>query len=308
MSKHFVPLKLFVFLLLTGLGGAFAQTCTTEIRGEVPDAALSQTATGLDAAEALRRTVDVLEPALPQLYSMPTEFSVMPSEAHYTTARFLRERGLFPSTWTPDGLEPADWEFMLNGLRDWFGLPQVTVAQPPTLETVLDDLNEVVELALPSLETIGLFSPSSDDDSKLAFWGIARRDSIYPRIIVQRPPEADVGRGADAALAALSTCAHTPTRFLSAAEATARTLFLENNRSDMYLVGSAPQPLEGFEQIDKGQELGYLTFTAEATEGVSSYAVVFAGKGLGLNGIMRLLPRVRTNMTPQDLLRFAQGN
>lgn len=308
MFRHPALLKTLVFVLLTGLGGAFAQTCDAEIRGEVPDAALSQTATGLDAAEALRRTVDVLEPALPQLYSMPTEFPVMPSEAHYTTARFLRERGLFPSSWSPDGLEPQDWEYMLNGLREWFALPQVRVAQTPTVQTVLDDLNEVVELALPTLDTVGLFSPSSEDDSKLAFWGIARRDSVYPRIIAQRPPEEVVGRGSEAALAALSTCAHTPTRFLSAAEATARTLFLENNRSDMYLVASAPELLGGFEQIDRGQELGYLTFSDEATRGVSSYAVVFAGKGLGLNGIMQLLPKVRTNMTPQDLLRFAQGN
>lgn len=301
-------MRLALILSVLTIGSSFAQTCEAEIRGDTSEAALAAPATGLHAAELLKRAVDVLEPVLPQLYSLPVSFSVMPSEPYYTTARFLKERGLLPSAWEAESLSPEVWEEMLNAFRDWFELPAVTVGQTPTKGELLADLTEVAGLVAPRLRPVALVSPSAADQDRPAFWAVALSDSVYPRIVVFRPPNEGVGGGVPAALDSLATCAYAPQRFLAAGETTARNLFRENNRTDMYIVGSAPELLPGFEKIDKGLELDYLTFQHEATQDWTSYSVVFAGKGLGPVGVMRLLPRIRTNMSPQELINFVQAN
>jgi hypothetical protein len=295
--------------VLLFFGITFAQTCLEDLRGKLTDAELSQSASGLEAAELLKRAVDLLEPVLPQLFSLPSDFAVLPDEAGYPTAKFLNERGLIERDWRPEAFSVEVWEHMLNAFRDWYQLSPATVAGL-TRADLVEALNEVIVTVSPKLKPVALVASDSVDRDRVAFWAIIRNDSVYPRMIVFRPPTDAVGLGQDitVALPLLANCAMQPQNYIFAPVDTARDLFLSHNQSRMYVVGTAPEPLEGYTEVLEGEETDYLTFASEETSPFELFSVVFAGPGAGPMTVLRLLPQVRTNMSPAEVLDFVLGN
>jgi hypothetical protein len=266
--------------------------------------------TGLEAAESLKRAVDLLEPVLPQLFSLPSDFAVMPDEAAYPVAKFLNERGLLDRDWRPEAFSAGVWQKMLNTFRNWYDLPEVEVSEPLTRAAILSALEAVIAEVSPRLNPVALVASEPADRNKVAFWAIIRNDSVYPRMIVYRPPTVGVGlaEGVKAVLPRLASCALNPVNYLFAPADTARALFLSHNKSRMYVVGTSPEPIQGYSEVPEGEEADYLTFLSEDTLTYDAFSVVFAGPGAGPMTVLRLLPQVRTNMSPKQVLDFVIGN
>jgi len=152
---------------------------------------------------------------------------------------------------------------------------------------------------------------SADNKDEIAFWSIIRNDSIYPRMIVFRPPnkeELSLNNGLKELISHLDNCAYKVEKYIFSSAETAKQLFLTNFDSRMIIVDSSPDILDGYLKVEQGQEADYFSFLAEGLRTVDSYAAVFTEQEIKPFKIMRLLPKVRTNMNPKQILDFLKGN
>jgi hypothetical protein len=294
---------LIIFLALSSL--AFSQTCTTELRGDLTDEALLKPATGTDAVIFMQRAMTLLEPAMPKLAYLPSDFAYPDNEA----AVYVGTRGLLPAYWEPEVLTPEIWQELVGGLANWYDLEP---AASPDLSkgSLIATLDDLIARASATLRPVALIASAQDDKNKVAFWAVIRNDSIYPRIIVYRPSGESVGLqdGVANALPLLGNCAVPLENYIYAPENTARDLFLSNNTAKMYVAATQPETFADPEIVPAGEETDYLTFKVAALEGYSAFAALFEGSGVGPMTIMRLLPQVRTNMNPAQVVKFVLGN
>jgi hypothetical protein len=292
------------FFVIFG-GFSVAQPCATELRGDLTDQALQESATGSDAALFMQRAMQLLEPALPKLAYLPSDFAYTDNEA----AVYVGTRGLLPATWNPDGLTFEVWQEMVQGLAHWYDLT-LEVSDDLSRASLLATLNDLIRQASATLRPVALVASSQEDKDKVAFWAVIRNDSIYPRIIVYRPSPNGVGleNGVINALPYLETCAVPLKNYIFASEDTARRLFLANNTAKMYVAATQPETTADPDIVPAGEEADYLTFHAAALEGYSAFAALFEGSGVGPMTIMRLLPQVRTNMNPAQVVQFVLGH
>lgn len=296
-----------VLVLLLG-GWAAAQWCLPELRGETETEALAQLASGRDAARYVYRAVTLLEPLLPPLAtaSAPLE----PNDPDYPVVRALAEYRLLPAGWRPDALSVAVWYEMLSRLAGWYDLAITpTVAKAPTRWQLLSDLALLIARVGPSLKPIALIAADERQRHQVAFWALIRNDSIYPRLIVVRPPDAAVSlqRGAAAVLPYLSSCATEVRRYVFAPAQTAQRLFLAHNEARMVVVALEPYTPDPLEYVPEGEELAYLTFEHAALDGYRRFAALFVGPGPSLPTVLRLLPQLRTNLGPREVIEFVLG-
>jgi hypothetical protein len=284
---------------------ASAQTCATELRGDLTDEALAEPATGTDAVIFMQRAMQLLEPALPKLAYLPDDFAYLDNEA----AIYVGTRGLLPATWEPATLTPEVWQDLVQGLAAWYDL-ELETNNDLTKAGLLTTMDNLVTQASASLRPVALVASSQEDATKVAFWAIIRNDSIYPRIIVYRPSREGVGlqEGIAKVLPLLGNCALPLQNYIYAPEDTARRLFLANNTATMYVAATQPETSADPSVVPTGEETDYLTFQTSALEGYSAFAALFEGSGVGPMTIMRLLPQVRTNMNPAQVVRFVMGN
>jgi hypothetical protein len=294
---------LLVFLLVSATG--FSQTCTAELRGDLSDEALLEPATGTDAVIFMQRAMTLLEPAMPKLAYLPSDFAYPENEA----AVYVGTRGLLPASWEPEALTPEIWQELVQGLAAWYDLEPATTTDL-TKGNLIATLDDLISRASATLRPVALVASAQDDKDKVAFWAIIRNDSIYPRVIVYRPSSESVGLqdGVANALPLLGNCALALKNYIYAPEDTARDLFLSNNTAKMYLAATQPETSADPEIVPAGEETAYLTFHAAALEGYSAFAALFEGSGVGPMTIMRLLPQVRTNMNPAQVIKFVLGN
>jgi hypothetical protein len=282
-----------------------AQQCTNELRGDLSDETLQEIATGTDAVLLMERAMKLLEPAMPKLAYLPSDFAYLDNEA----AVYVGTRGLLPAFWEPEVLTSDSWQALVQGLANWYDLEPIVTPDlsKASLITTLDDL---ISRASLTLRPVALIASAEEDRDKVAFWAIIRNDSIYPRVIVYRPTSESVGlqNGVVGALPLLGNCAMPLENYIYAPENTARDLFLSNNTAKMYVAATQPETSADLELVPAGEETGYLTFQTEALEGYSAFAALFEGSGVGPVTIMRLLPRVRTNMNPAQVVKFVLGN
>jgi hypothetical protein len=294
---------LVVCLFLSTL--TLSQTCTPELRGDLSDEALSEPATGADAAVFMERAMKLLEPAMPKLAYLPSDFAYLDNRA----AVYVGTRALLPAIWQPDTLTAEVWQELVQGLANWYDLepPAATDLSKGGLITTLDSL---IATASATLRPVALIASAQDDQNKVAFWAIIRNDSVYPRIIVYRPSANGLGLddGIEGALPLLGNCALVLENYIYAPEDTARNLFLSNNTAKMYVAATQPETSADPEVVTAGEEINYLTFNTPALEGYSAFAALFEGSGVGPMTIMRLLPQVRTNMNPAQVVKFVLGN
>jgi hypothetical protein len=296
----------FFLALIMFLGAfSFAQTCATELRGDLTDEALQEAATGTDAVTFMQRAMQLLEPALPKLAYLPNDFAYLDNEA----AVYVGTRGLLPALWEPDTLTFDVWQRLVQGLAAWYDLePQLN--DDLTKANLIATLDDLISRASATLRPVALVASSQEDKSKVAFWAVIRNDSIYPRMIVYRPNGSSVGleRGVADVLPLLSTCAMYLENYIFASEETARRLFLANNTATMYVAATQPETSADVNVVPLGEEQDYFTFRTSELEGYSAFAALFEGSGVGPMTIMRILPQVRTNMNPAQVVKFVLGN
>lgn len=297
-----------IFLALC-LGLAQAQLCLPELQNGLSPEELAQAASGLEAAQYLKQAVELLEPSLPQRTSLPFWFSLDQSSAAYPLASWLAERDLLSPHWQPESLSPEAWQDMLRLFGDWYELPALANVSDLSRAGIIQSLSKVISAVAPRLKPVALVAGATTNRNQVAFWAVIRSDSIYPRLIVYRPAETpvDLSEGTKAALPLLETCAMKLSNYIFAQEDVAKNLFLANHNGHMYIVAASPLSVSGFKEVARGAEADVLTFRSPETEGLSSYAAVFAGGRVTPATIARLLPRVRTNMNPKQVLDFILG-
>lgn len=304
MRLSLLLLALTCFLASFGL--ASAQTCLDELSTDLDSEQLSQEATGLDAARFLKRAVDLLEPVLPQLVNTPDYFPLVYNDVGFDEAQFLAQRGLLPASWQVDELSQETWQDMVSRVASWYELGFV-VSSDLTREALLADLSKLIVQASSDLRPVALIATDAADGQIIDFWAIIRNQSVFPRLIVMRPPGTDVRfqSGVRSALPLIETCALKLEKFIHASSDTATRLFEQNfDRVDMYVASTAPLRMDGFSLVPPGQETDYFTFKSDALSQFDTYAAAFYGPGVGARAVLRLLPQVRTNMNPREIMQF----
>lgn len=287
----------------------------------LPDRGDPQVASGLDAAGLLRRAVDLAEPALPRLVTVTDRaVPVDAGEFGFEDARFLAERNLLPVAWNPDALEPGVWSDMLNRFTAWYGLPPVAHDEPVSDADLLADLASTLERVSGVVRPVALFADLADGAGH-AFRGVIWNWSVYPRLLVFRPDSEHAFEGSPMqSMAALENCVRRIRHYFAAPVTTAQRLFLANNRAQMVIVAGEPtadaseaeasdegvSPDDWPVWVDSGDELAAFTFRHPSTADLAAYSAVFAGPSIGLGALARLLPRIRTNVSPFELRRYLQ--
>ncbi len=282
-----------------------AQQCLSELRGNLSDEVLLEPATGTDAVVFMQRAMRLLEPALPKLAYLPSDFAYLDNEA----AVYIGTRGLLPAFWEPNTLTSEMWQDLVQGLANWYDLEAISTPDlsKGSLIAALDDL---ISRASETLRPVALIASAEADPGRVAFWAVIRNDSIYPRVIVYRPTQENIGLqdGVATALPLLGNCAMSLENYIYAPETTARDLFLANNTAKMYVAATQPETSADPELVPSGEETDYLTFQVSALGSYSAFAALFEGSGVGPMTVMRLLPKVRTNMNPAQVVKFVLGN
>ena len=284
-----------------------AQRCLDELHAGLDHDTLKQRATGQDAARLLARAVHLLEPALPQLEAA-NDLPVDEEHAAYTAARFLAERKLLPSGWHAGEIEPEVWQEMLARLAEWYELePDTGRASELSVADAALELSELIGRVNAALQPVAFVASHPSDRERIGFWAVVRNDSVYPRMIIVRPPEPDqltLHRGVEQVLGPLGTCAAAVDKYVYAPAETATRLFLAHNDSRMVVVESDAPAFDQLYYVPQGEETEHLAFEAEELEGADRYAAVFVGPPLGIAAGLRIIPQLRTNMGPREILAF----
>jgi hypothetical protein len=291
-----------LLLLFACLSGAVAQRCQQELQRGFTSAQLAQPATGRDAALLLSRAVELVEPVLPPL-AQTSALPLPPSDPAYGAVKFLARRRLLPDSWQADELTPATWAEMLGRVAAWYKLepPQMS---GDTVGALVSSLEDLLEHIGANLRPVALVATDNQNPDKIVFWAIIRNDTVYPRLIVVHPP-ADhlIGNGGfKGVLAQLSNCALVLTHYVTTSADNALSLYLANNKSRMVIVRADPPAAQELQKVPAGQEPAYFTFQAPAVSADARYAAVFVGPSTGLLTILRLIPHLRTNMSPRQIL------
>jgi hypothetical protein len=147
-----------------------------------------------------------------------------------------------------------------------------------------------------------------DDRDAVAFWALMWNWTVFPRLIVVRPAaDVSLADGVEAILPHLGSCALQPTRYLTAPEATATRLFRNVNASEMVIVGGDPTVEQRWPyRVDPGAEVSMFAFEHPEVSDLDRYSAVFVGSRVNPATLLRLLPQVRTNLSPRALLRYLE--
>lgn len=286
---------------------AFASVCEAELRDSLAGWDEAGVATGLDAARVLERAVTLVEPALPRL-AVVGDLPIDPGHAALDTVRYLAERRLLPPDWDPDTISAEAWSAMLSRFLAWYGLAPFEAEPPRTDGDLVVDGARALASVSAAIRPAAVLATEPTRDAGLAFRGVIMNWTVYPRLVVFRPG-ADTERSVDTAkaIASLETCARRIHHYFSAPEATAIQLFLANNRARMIVVGSAPSSSRSWPYwVESGDEVGVFTFDDPRIADVDAYSVVFDGPAIGLAALVRLLPGIRTNVSPLGLRQYLQ--
>lgn len=295
-----------IILSLCTLG--FSQRCMLELHDGLNTETLTEPITGRDAAVYLKRAVDLLEPVLPQLVYAGLNLPIAQDDPDYQTVRFLAERGLLSPDWHPGEIDTATWRDMLARFAGWYDIrPETQLLAPLSKAEVILSLSELIDRVAPALKPVALVASDPSDRNAVAFWAVLRNEGIYPRLIIVRPPEltrVNLRQGIEPVLPALGNCALNVTKFISAPVNTAQRLFLANNAARMVVAQTDEPDFTGLVWVPAGEEMQFFSFSAATLDGAQQYAALFDGPSVGVTTLMTIIPQLRTNMNPREIIDF----
>ena len=304
MLNH-TPKYLLVLSLVCLLGLTYAQRCSTELRAGLSANELAQPADGRRAAELLKRAVELLEPSLPPLQRV-TDLPVAADDPDRALFAYLADRDLLSPSWSAGTFSFDAWAAALSKLASWYELPAPTLTdRTPSGSDLLASLEPIFESAGAYLDPVAVFAFDPADPSRISFWATLR-NGVYPRLIVVRPPAEPVNVQEDVAgaMARLSDCVVSIQNYVYAAADTAEQLFITTNESRLVILAAEPPSPQEILETPPGDETAYLSFTAPEVADKKRYTALFLGPNVGFMTILRLIPQLRTNMSPQAILRF----
>jgi hypothetical protein len=253
----------------------------------------------------LAATVRLLEPAMPRL--LITARLELPAEhPDFADLVYLRERRVIARGAAVDPMAPEVWQAALDEVAGWYGASPVRAGDPGDPAAVARDLGELVDRVGRAVRPVALIAWTPEDRQRLAFLGMVWNWSSYPRLIVFRlDPDGD---RVDASLGGmarrLDTCAFPVRDYVAASAPVARDLFLAENRARMFIVGSEPDlPGAWPVEVPRGEEVDVFAFDHPLVSALDTYAAVFVGDPAPVLTFARLLPSVRTNLSPLGLTR-----
>jgi hypothetical protein len=253
----------------------------------------------------LAATVRLLEPAMPRL--LITARLELPAEhPDYADLLYLRERRVIARGAEVDPMTPEVWQAALDVVAGWYRAPPVRGGDPADPVAVARDLADLVERAGRAVRPVALIAWTPEDRQRLAFLGMVWNWSSYPRLIVFRldPDDDRVDANLGGMARRLDTCAFAVRDYVAASAPVARDLFLAENRARMFIVGSEPDlPGAWPVEVPQGEEVGVFAFTHPLVASLDAYAAVFVGDPAPVLTFARLLPSVRTNLSPLGLTR-----
>lgn len=280
-----------------------AQVCLPELEAAIATSDDPAVVTGVDAARALAEAVRLVEPALPPLV-VAAAIPVSETDPAADEVRYLAERRLLPPGWTADALTPAAWHEMTARFLAWYGLAATIPEEPPPDDRGLAHaLGRVLERVGDAVRPAAVVVPADPAAGEPGFRGLVWNWTIFPRLVVFPPPSP--GERREASIAAMETCARRIRHWFAAPGAVARDLFERAGSARMVVLG-AEVAGSGAWWVPAGEELDVLTFDHPRVQEVEAYAALFDGPVVGVAQLARLLPRVRTNVSPFGLARYLQ--
>lgn len=308
MRRSHPVLAAFVVLALSTVAAAAAAEapiCQSELRAALTDLSVDRPATGIDAALVLERAVKLVEPALPPFVRV-SDAPVPKDSPHYDDVLYLAERRLLPGSWKPGAIDAKTWKGMLDRFQGWYKVKGGQVAQPATVSDLIRQAGTVLDRVSQAIRPAALLASDPNDPSRIAFWAIIWNWTAYPRLIVLRPrQDVDLSNGPKAVLDHMGDCAMDIKSYVMAQAEDASQLFLATNQSRMYVVASVPSRGQHWpEEVASGKELDTFAFKAPMVERLDAYAAVFDGPEVGFTKVIRLLPKLRTNMSPIRFLNY----
>ncbi|MEZ4629794.1 MAG: hypothetical protein R2880_03605 [Deinococcales bacterium] len=295
-----------MLFLALGFPYSLAQSCLAELQGDTSAESFAEVATGRDAAQLLKRAVDVLEPVMPAFPSsnLTALNYIALDDPAYKDAEFLAKRYLLPAGWRPDELNQEIWSTMLKWFSAWYDLDPPRYAESLTKGELIADLEALINLASPKGRAVALVAANNRRQNDLAFLGLIRLGGVYPRLIVVRPPlvTIDINQSLKNVFPYLENCAIKLENYIYAPSDTARQLFLAHNDSKMYIVALAPEDLAESFNVPLGDEVSYFEYQAALLAQSQKFVAVFEGRAPNPLQITRMLPQIRTNMGPREIL------
>jgi len=253
----------------------------------------------------LAATVRLLEPAMPRL--LITARLELPAEhPDYADLLYLRERRVIPRGTEVDPMAPEVWQAALDEVAGWYGASPPRAGDPGDPAAVDRDLAALVDRVGRVVRPVALIAWAPEDRQRLAFLGMVWNWSAYPRLIVYRldPEDDEVDANLGGMARRLDTCAFAVRDYVAASAPVARDLFLAENRARMFIVGSEPDlPGAWPVEVPRGEEVDVFAFDHPLVAPLDAYAAVFVGDPAPVLTFARLLPFVRTNLSPIGLTR-----
>ena len=264
-----------------------------ETGGEAQEATVAFTV----LADILRE----LEPSLPRLRNLAES---EPDDA----LRYLKERGFIDRTVDPAEFNHATWQGVLDELFGLYGVPSIVTRGWDHEDELLADAQEIVDRILAVIRPVVLLAWDPDDDDRIAFVGLVLNWSPYPRLVVMRPPDGwTMSDGARELAGRVSLCGAAVRDWVSAPAPVARALFVQHaDDAPMYLVGSDPERDGWPYRVPAGEEIAVFAFEHPEVADLERFSAVFAAEPLGIMHVVRLLPQVRTNLSPMGFVRAMQ--
>jgi len=295
-----VVLSVALALFVAGGVAASPNLCSLE-------SAADDTPVGSVVVQAVADALRTLEPSLPRTRRLGGSVDDADDTVE-RDVRYLAERGLLPSSFDPSGFDEASWQVLVETLLAGYGLPPLRVEARITAETLESELDAVVSRILAVIRPVVLLAWDPDDDERIAFVGLVLNWSPYPRLVVMRPPDGWTMRdGARELARRVTLCGAAVRDWVSAPAPVARALFFQHaDDAPMYLVGSDPERDGWPYRVPAGEEIAVFAFEHPEVADLERFSAVFAAEPLGMVQVVRLLPQVRTNLSPMGLLRALQ--
>lgn len=281
--------------------------CFSELRAGASPEELAAEASLDDALILFERVVRLVEPALPPLIHNPNYdllTGLEPNSAAYDSGVYLIQRGLLPSNFSSSNFTAATWRDMKNKLLAWYDLPALGLTALGSSEKLIQELASLSQQVGAQLEPVLIVASEDRRADTLSFLSLMHLQSPYPRLIILPPLEnIDISNRIQTLFPLVSTCVFNIENYVYAPQATATRLFFSNTEAESYIVSSEPHNVAPL-AIPIGQEIHYFQFNIPELAGVERFSVVFAGSNVDAMTVVRMLPQLRTNLGPRDIMRF----